>query len=263
MKKCWCFFIVAFIGGGGLCAQQTEQGDSFLCAKITLEVKQLSQFFDRFNMRDTVWLKTGMEPSRFTNLLSLFNMRSGEFSKGTSFLEFVQDVNDCNYMLAVTDSDWYAIVDMIFLCKGVSKTIPLTMKYNHNSAGSSWVIAGVDLDSLGIKLKRENGFIDPVDNELNFIELSKIFKSKKDVLNYTNQNFRPDYLSIFISLVKTNYLIFSHVEQVHYHFLNIPGWIFKVDHFNRLDLNSGWLISEVFKATDSAKLNYNNSLLNR
>ena len=55
----------------------------------------------------------------------------------------------------------------------------------------------------------------------------------------------PDNLTLFFYLVNTGAMKFEYVDEVIYHITSIPGWCMKIREFNRNELNSGWLISDL------------------
>jgi hypothetical protein len=62
---------------------------------------------------------------------------------------------------------------------------------------------------------------------------------------YAAKDYQPDFLTLFFYLVNTGALKFEYVNEVIYHVVDIPGWSIKVREFNRNELNSGWLISDL------------------
>jgi hypothetical protein len=48
-------------------------------------------------------------------------------------------------------------------------------------------------------------------------------------------------------MINSGLVRFEYVEEVIYHIIDLPGWSIKVKEFNRNELNSGWLISDVVK----------------
>ncbi|MCW3126055.1 MAG: hypothetical protein JWO03_1713 [Bacteroidetes bacterium] len=238
--------------------------DDFLNKRAVQEVKLLSEFADRFNMTDTVFLiDTTIKPSRYLNILSLFNRANKKFHNDSSVISFTNDILRDSFLIDFTDSNWYAVAHAVFVYRGVKRNIPLTLKHVKNQGrGYSWVIVGANIDALNVKLDRiESQKIDPVDNELSFLSLSKGFNSKNGLLSYTSADFDIDYLSVFLFLAESGTINFTQIDSVSYHFLNTPNWIFKVEYFNRMDLNCGWLISEISPSTDTQKAGYKNLIL--
>jgi len=256
-----CLFLTAT--SSLLCSAQEDPFDAFLKGKIKFEVKQLGQFFERFNMTDTVPLISGKTPSKYTNVLSLCDMRNKHLTNDSAVLNFAAEMQRTGQKLGYHDSNWFATANAVFSINGSKKEIPVTLKYIKNKGlGYSWIIIGANLDALGTELKKSNTkSITPMNNEINFIDLSKALERKKEIASYTDDEFNPDYLSVFLYLVESGNMSFLHINKVVYHFLNLPGWIFTVENFNRMDYNSGWLIAGLARSTDDAKKNYKKNIL--
>ena len=90
-------------------------------------------------------------------------------------------------------------------------------------------------------------FIHPMSHELDFMELRKVFKNPQYAEYYTDKDFQPDYLTIFLQEMKVGNLKFKTIENVKFHFFQIEGWYFEVANFNRSGYNRGWLISNMTK----------------
>jgi len=43
------------------------------------------------------------------------------------------------------------------------------------------------------------------------------------------------------------------VNNVKFHFFQVPGWYFELVYFNRNDRNSGWLISNLLRVNEKEK----------
>ena len=260
MKYLTC--LLFFCGLNFSCRAQDDFFDSFLKSKIKFEVKQLGQFFDRFNMDDTVALINGKQPTKYSNVLSLFNMENKRLISDTNAIVFAARVESLNRKIGYHDSDWFAVAFAVFNVNNVKKEVPITLKYIKNKGmGYSWVIIGVDISSLGIELKKtDSKSITPMNNEINFMDLSKALENKKEIASYTDEAFKPDYLTAFLYQVESGNLSFLHIHKIVYHFLNVPGWVFTVENFNRMTYNSGWLISGLSKSSTDLKENYKKTI---
>jgi hypothetical protein len=212
-------------------------------------------------MKDTVFPSNGLSPSRFINVLSLFNMRDAQNFSDSTALSFAADAAKPACSIQIDDSDWLVTVTAIFTQKNEEKKVGLTLKYCKGRNGDKWIIAAVDTRDLGILPVRGNRTIDPLNNEIDFMELSKAFKNHKGVASYTDSLFTVSYMSIFFYMVESGSLTFNRLEDITYHSLAVPGWLFRVNYYNRMDLNSGWLISSIVKATDEDKYDYRKKLL--
>lgn len=275
MSKCFVFLIY-FIGATVCSAQKFSSCiDSLDSKKYLLEVKQLDQFVKRFNDEEN--LITGQENTlleiaakrknlityqteRKKILLTLFNLKDSSFFSNSvvDFINFVGD--DTNHVfISYYDAGWYATVNCSMTYKGKNKNVILTLENEGNKKqGFKWVIAAVKSDFINISVPQKDStkFISPMNHELGFMDLYNVFLDSRNIPQYTQNSFSPDDLSIFLFLVKNGDIKYVKVESIKYHFLQVKNWRFTVDYFNRPDINSGWLISSLAKASDTEKLIY-------
>ena len=274
MKKA---FFLAFYFWITLCsAQSIASIDDITDSKrFLLEVKQLDQFIKRFNNEEDILTgneKTaeeitanrkdfkGFQLERKKILMSLFNLGdSSLFNKTTR--EFVNFIGNDTDLITISyyDPDWYAAVNCTMNYKGKNFPVILTMK-NEGSykSGFKWIIesASPDFFKSTSSHKDSTKSIGPMNHELGFMGLFNVFNDAKNITEYTSKNFIPDNFSVFLFLVKSGEIKYVQVNSVKYHFLQLKNWIFTVEYFNRNDNNSGWLISSLFKVSDSEKMNY-------
>jgi hypothetical protein len=64
---------------------------------------------------------------------------------------------------------------------------------------------------------------------------------------YASKDYKPDNLTLFYYLINSGVIKFEYVEAITYHIIDIPGWLIKVKEFNRQEMNSGWLITDLSK----------------
>jgi len=96
-------------------------------------------------------------------------------------------------------------------------------------------------------------FIHPMSHEVDFMNLHKIFREPEKIDYYLEQDYVPDMLSLFVMEVKDENLKFVSINNVKFHFFQVPDWYFEVSYFNRNDVNSGWLISNMLRVTPQEK----------
>ncbi len=123
--------------------------------------------------------------------------------------------------------------------------------------GYKWVITNVYFEPytsvLIDKKQDESLFLHPMSHELDFMNLIKVFKDKTHIENYAIKTYQPDYLTLFLYEFKQGYFEFKYVEDLKFHFFQIPGWYFEVEQFVRAENNSGWLISKLTKISPEEK----------
>jgi hypothetical protein len=249
--------------------------DSVELKKYIFEVKQMDQFILRFNGEENIL--TGKSKSqtdislqkknsikykeeRNKILIALFDQQTfNTIDKiPKDFINYI--INDsAKIKLSYYDNDWYSSVNCTIIYKGKSQTIGLTLKPEGSiKSGYKWVIIGVKQSFYNINPSRKDSstYIGPSNHELSFMGLSKVFSDSQNISEYTNKDYLPDDLSIFLYLAKNNHIQFVQVNSQKYHLLQINNWLITVDYFNRDKLNSGWLISTIIKANNLEKRLY-------
>ncbi len=212
--------------------------------KFNFEDKQLTEFFDRFNFKEPVKLAHNLKSTRARNIVALINLKdSGLFhnSETLSFLKFVSDDSNKVY-LGYYDKNWYAISHCSFTCQNKNCLVDIILKPEGNSnAGYKWVICDVksDIFHMATKTGKSIAFINPMDHEVGFSELSKALIKRNSIFQYTADDYHPDFLSAFLVMVKTGCLRFNQINSVDFQFLEVNGWAFTVKNFNRSEYNSG------------------------
>ena len=245
---CCCFVVLAKWAH----AQVTVNTD-MLRQKFNCQVKQLSQFIDRFNYTEAVQPPDNSKPCRAKNIASLFNYKDTALTGNPKALEFLNFVsNDSNGIkLSLYNTNWFAVVNCSFIydSKEVFVDLFLRLENYKNNKGYQWIIAGVKskiFDFTG-KAGSPDVFINPMNHEVNFTELSRALDEKSNLHLYTDGSYQPDALSIFLFLAQKGILHFNQINTTEFRFLQVPNWKFTVKNFNRTGYNTGWLISEISK----------------
>lgn len=234
---------------------------------LQLRVKQLDEFRKRFNYETDIQGKKPIDKNdtliHKKYIMSLFDVN---LYKDSTHLKIINSFSNqvisrqTKQNIQFTDSDWYAQVYCSIKYNGLIKKISLILKPQKiKEYEYKWVIIGAYADFLNIEpTKKNNGLmLSPVDNEINFMTLADVINNNSvNILNYVNTEFEPDYLSLFLYLVKNKSIQFNTVERILYHFLQIPNYIFVVQHFERNNGNSGWLVSDIAPADISYKKDY-------
>lgn len=253
--------LLIFVYTNSASAQFIGDYDSVLQQKFNFQVKQISQFFDRFNFKEVLDLSSDYTVSRTNNLVSLVNFKDTLLTHNPETVEFLKYVGNDNNNIHIdySDSNWYAIVHSSFLYKNQTVLIDIILKPEGIARnGYSWVIANVRSTILYSPYNKDRShvFINPMNHEIGFTELLKALNEKNKITLYTSVSYHFDQLSTFLFLVKNGELILKQISSIDYQFLQVPGWTFVVKDFNRADYNSGWLISSIEKMSDVQKYNY-------
>lgn len=263
-------FLNSFSGFGQISTSLLTPEDS---KNILIRVKQLNQFINRFNNCED--LLTGerksdsllklqrhnlsqFELSRKRILLTLFNHKDSVSVKRKDIIDFVNfvSVDSNNVKLSYYDKDWFATVkcSMKLFDRYVMLTLVLKNIGNANS-GYRWMIQSLksDLKFESSTITDSLKFISPMNHELGFMDLYNVFSEPKYIMHYVGKKFDTDQSGAMLFLIQAGLLKYEKIEAVRYHFLQVDGWTFTVEDFNRSEKNSGWLISDLIRSTNEQK----------
>ncbi len=230
------------------------------------ETKQVNQFFRRFNCEEDLSGKRIYEdnpdyqdPEKRQHYISLlFDDQNTDMDKSLKE-SFIRDVTESNppKLLDFYGGRWFAEVHARFKYNGVSKTAVLFLGLEKENLGIKWVITNVYFYPFTKLFYTDSSathkFLHPMSHELDFMNLIKVFKDKKDVEYYFDEDYKPDFRTLFLYEVKSGELVFETVESVKFHFFQIKGWYFELSEFNRNSYNSGWLISNLTQIPEDQK----------
>lgn len=243
---CFCLFSVSVF------SQNLSDADfsAFLNKKFKIQTFYINQFMDRFNFLEPMFLGNTPVNSRRDNIMLLLNRHDTSFMKSPLLKEFVDKVSSdsAKILLNRFDENWFAVATGNFMYK--SKPVHVDMKLvllGNNKTGYSWLIDSVSSKLFQHPQKNYTLYINPLNNEINFSDLSNGLENAKDVWSYANtQNYNP--LISFHDYVRNGDLVFTYISKVRYYFLSVAGYDFTVDYYMRTDMNAGWLISSISKS---------------
>jgi len=220
----------------------------------------VGQFVSRFNMEEDQFGKTlSLTDKRYHNNKMRRKLLPGMFDQynprtsGKLKQFFIDDVTskDSAVFLNFLDKDWFAEVSATFTASGADVNIILYLKIEKENLGSKWVISNVwysyfprlfpPIDSA----EHAKYFLHPQSHELDFMNLHKALEQPDHIQYYASDDYRPDFLTLFFYQMKTGDLKFKQINNVKFHFFQVPNWYFEISYFNRNDTNSGWLISNL------------------
>jgi len=235
--------------------------------QIKMRVKQIDNFFERFNFETDLMdnkIEEGNNSILYTkNLLHLFDENLFKFpdqSLHENIKTFIDSSISNHIKLKYEDGLWFAELRCKVNYNGKNENLTLIMQPEKiKDYEYKWVMCAAYADFMNLLPKKENPKLklSPVDHQLNFMSLSEMTKNQKDnIIKLANKDFCPEELSIFLYLVKTGQLMIEYVDKLEYHFLQVPGFIFTVSHFERNSSNVGWLISKVEIADSMDKIKY-------
>jgi len=228
-----------------------------------LNVKQFNEFVDRFNYKtdfkanaiDSVF-KSKISREKYLELL--FNKEdprlkfsNDKYSDNYVKLkkEFIQEVVSNNYLIDKYSIQIIAEAKSLVTYKNKSQEISIFLNQEIVDNGVKWVILSVKADFLNV-LKQDTAllrFIPPTSNETNFISLKRVFDDANFQHYYTFNGYWYDPLSAFLYALNSGEVKFQYVNEIIYHFVDIPGWEINVKEFIRNTENSGWLIDDISK----------------
>jgi len=229
---------------------------------FTARIKQFNEFADRFNLKTDFngnpadsSFRAKMPRERMISML--FDLKDprivkqgNEYSADYVKLKesFISDVTSANYTLFKYSPGIIAEARSRVTYRGQPQKISVFMV--QETVGEDmvkWVIHSAKGNLLDV-LKTDTSmvrFIPPSSNETDFMNLKRALEDTDHLADYAHQDFKPDNLTLFFSLIRGGELKFEYVEEVVYHVIDIPGWYLKIRDFNRTELNSGWLITDV------------------
>jgi hypothetical protein len=231
------------------------------------ETKQLNQFFRRFNAEeslrgdryypgDSAYRDIGL---RKKYLIQLFDKENPLVTQDIkdAFIATLCDEDSVRW-LDFHGGNWFSQVETLFKFRGQDIPVRLYMRLEQAAVGSKWVITKAfvpEFDSLFTRpvSSRPDSFLHPLSHELEFMNLGKVFKKQGSMLPFLAKNRNADHLTLLLYFMEQGEMRFRAVEEVHFHFFQIPGWYFEVAQFNRPSFNKGWLISKLTQIDEDKK----------
>ena len=265
MKK---IFLLIILLPNLLCAQITvvnENGRKDPTLEMITQVKLLSQFMDRFNYTKTFddraiddEFKQKIDRATYVKLLfnnkDLHLINSDSIPTDYSRLrdKFIAEVCNTDKQLFIdknTDQLFaYADCDVTYKGKPQKMTMILQRTVSHRKV-MQWKIIDAKAKFLKIPQADDNkiAHIPPNSHETNFMSLLHVFEDKEHFLQvFDNSNFgKVNILPIFTFELYNGNLKYKHVTKIEYKIKAISGWKISIENFNRKDVNSGWLISDI------------------
>lgn len=267
-------FLTCIITGG---FSQGTIGDVTLDdSRFYAQTKQVNQFFRRFNNEEDVEGKRlykgdstyRSDKNRRSYLNMIFDNSSTTIDQvlKTQFMAEVTYKKNPQF-LDFHNPEWFAEVNTSFSWKGQPVDIILFMHLEKENLGHKWVISNIYFSRINDNIQKPEDtthrrFLHPLSHELEFMNLSKVFRETDWVSAYFPKDYTPDPLTVFNYELKNGNLKFETIRSTKFHFFQIPSWYFEVSFFNRSDFNSGWLISNLARITAEEKSHLMKQYLN-
>lgn len=258
------FLIFALFAYGLQAKGQGHLPDATLDRDFAAQVKSMDEFAARFNGNETnPELSLDSTASRRNNILSLFdfsmsheNLTDDEFKNLLS--DFTNEAISWEEELSITNKNAYAEANCKMRYGKKEYHIILLMKREINArGGNKWAIASVKgLSALGLYSDKRLT-ISPVDHEIHFMSLQDFFQANQKITPAMRSNNKEiDELSFFLGLCVAEAIEFVQVDDLKFHFMDVPNYVFTVEEIGRRGTNSGWLITQLKKMNDSEKEQY-------
>ncbi|MCD4770641.1 MAG: hypothetical protein K8R35_10800 [Bacteroidales bacterium] len=238
-----------------ICSQNILNSQNHSQQQFVARIKQFNEFVDRFNYKtdfngDKIDSSFMVKYPRERYLEHLFDRDTSSAIDPLLAEKFINYV-DSNNLYAYKYSNKIIAAARTKVLSG-EKTETLTIFLNQEIVGDDmvkWVI--LDVKGSPLNFMEEDTthirFISPSSNETNFINLKRAMEDTTHLQDYAHINYRYDPLSVFFYCLNKNIIEIEHVEKLSYYIIDIPGWCFKIEEFNRPGYNSGWLISGLFE----------------
>ncbi len=235
-------------------------------AILYAQTKQVNQFFRRFNGEESIsgqrfrsddpQFRDAVVRKRYLQMI--FDLESPyiDVKQRNQFIDLVMSKRKPVYLDFHT-GDWFAEVTTQFDFYGNQKSVTLFLKLEEENLGYKWVITNVFFKPFHDLFADEDDgkmrFLHPLSHELDFMNLIKVFRETQKVVQYAAAGYKPDYLSMFLYELKRGNLSFQTVNNVKFHFFQVPGWYFELSEIRRSGPNSGWLISGLVDISEIEK----------
>lgn len=245
-----------------LCSQNLSDPSRDREQIFIARTKQFNEFTDRFNLKtnfngnpvDSAFLS---KMPRGKMISMLFDLKDPRIIKpGKDYSDdyvrikesFINEVTGKKLEISKYSGNIIAEAVSRVIYKGEPRKISLFLV--QETVGKDmvkWVIYSAKGDLLDVFEPDTSmiRFIPPSSNETDFMNFRRALEDTAHLSAYARNDFEPDKLTLFFSLVRSGELRFEYVESVIYHVIDIPGWYLKIRDFNRNELNSGWLITDI------------------
>jgi hypothetical protein len=262
-------FLLSGIFFNNLCYSQAIIKENNPSEQVFLvRTKQFNEFLNRFNYKttfsgDPVDSIFTSKISRGQMLNSLFNLKDPRIDpSGDNFYqaycdaktELINEIVQKKLLINKYSDEIIADAKSHIVYKGIDNTISVLL--SQETVGRDmvkWVINDVKGDIFNF-LQYDTvyiRFIPPTSHETDFMNLKRALEDVDYLQYYSSKNYKPEYLTLFYYMINSGLLKFEYVEEVTYHISDIPGWSITVKEFNRNEMNSGWLISDISKVSSN------------
>jgi hypothetical protein len=256
--------LLVLFAGSTLLAQELVSSQKSGEQIFTARTKQFGEFTARFNYEsdfngnpvDQAFMAKMPREKMLSLLFDLKDPRTEQGNKNyseeyvKSKTDFIGEVKEKNLLIDKHSPGIIAEARTRVIYNGKPHLISLFL--NQEMVGKTsikWVLLSARGDIFDT-FKEDTSmvrFIPPASHETDFINLKRALEDVDHLQYYASKDYSPDYLTLFFYFLNTGVIKYDYVEDVTYHIIDIQGWYFKVKDFNRNELNSGWLITDIRK----------------
>ena len=246
MKKLFLllvFFVCNYMYGQIILQDETMENYKY-------EIKQLNDFFERFNLQRIVVTPMQSDDFKTANRILLFDKDTYLKNKELAD-EMIELIEKDSINIHFEDTIYYAQLKCNCSFQKKEQEVELLLKVqNIQDDLYKWVIYDAKGDFLTLQptIKSEHFIITPAQNEVNFIALTEISQNNnRNIMQYMYDGFESDQLSVLNTLIYYGLLKINTTISLTYHFNLNNKFEFSVAYFNRNSKNSGWLINDIVK----------------
>ena len=242
---------------------QNHLPDMTMERDFAAQVKSIDEFMARFNGVETNPEVT-TDSLRRDNILALFDYDMSHNGMGDEafknlLMRFSRIAIESDSKLSIDGPGTYAEADCLIKYAGEKQHITLIMVREQTDKGTlRWALAGLKgLEQMGL-YDEKRIIISPVDHEIHFMSLQDLFQENCDIIpSLRSVNKDIDELSMFFGLCMAKTIEFQIVDDLKFHFTEVPGFVFTVEEKGRRGVNSGWLITRLLEIhSDDEKQSY-------
>jgi hypothetical protein len=166
--------------------------------------------------------------------------------------------------LSVEDTNLYAEANAVFMANSSKQIkIPIVLQVSKSKSNRvKWMIAGVANYVYSDKAEGHTPQNTNLWDSSKYIPLTAYATDFVCLNNILSRNMEAKYYftsslsntkngQSFISGIQSGALKFNYIEEVKFHFFQVPQWEMIVEYFQRNEFNSGWLINNIRRHEDS------------
>jgi len=245
--------LLLFLSIAAVSIGQSLQSGKLHSQLISLNVKQFSEFVQRFNYEIDPYGNGREELSKVvprkeyvhhlfyqkifeddTELLSLADEFTSYIVRNNTYINY----NNQNIIAKARSR-------VSYLEREYPIDIYLRKEYARNGE-AQWFMFNVELFRLfDVILDNQRTFIPPNDNELEFLQMKKMLNNGQNISDFISPRAKIDDFTLFLTNINARTLKFNYVESLEYE-INIDNvWKIRIENTGPVGLNSGWLITSL------------------